>query len=105
MDGSAIGDTVEHDRLGRFVAGNSDWHARKARLAALTEQLSSEYDAGSAIARQLIKIAAQHLDQAATTRNSVLRARATRLAAKVLDRLQRKPEPVQSIEDILGAVR
>jgi prophage DNA circulation protein len=92
MDGSATGTTACHDSTGKLLPGHTEWHARKRRLAALVEQLAGEYDARSPIAKQLLLIAAQHLDQAATTRSSTLRGRATRLAAKVLDRLQHKPE-------------
>ena len=93
MDGSATGTAEGHDRAGRLVPGHSEWAARKRRLAALVEQLSNDYDSRSAIARQLLQVAAVHLDQASRARNSVIRARATRLAAKVLDRLERKPQP------------
>ena len=93
MDGSATGTTEGHDKAGRLVAGHSEWRARKQRLAALVEQLSADYDSRSATARQLLEIAAAHLDQAARARSSVLRGRATRLAAKVLDRLERRPQP------------
>jgi hypothetical protein len=104
MDGSAISAAPGHDSNGRLLPGHNEWGARKRRLAALVEQLSDEYVATSPIAKQLLQIAAAHLDQAATTRNSVLRGRATRLAAKVLDRLQRKPEPPPpSLEEMLAA--
>jgi len=93
MDGSATGATEGHDKLGRLVPGHTEWQARKLRLAALVEQLSADYDSRSATARQLLEIAAAHLDQAARARSSVLRGRATRLAAKVLDRLERRPQP------------
>jgi len=93
MDGSATGAAAGHDKLGRLVPGHTEWQARKLRLAALVEQLSIDYDSRSATAQQLLAIAAAHLDQAARARSSVLRGRATRLAAKVLDRLERRPQP------------
>jgi hypothetical protein len=94
MDGSATGTAVGHDKVsGRLVPGHSEWQARKLRLAALVEGLGREYDAASPIAQQLLQIAATHLDQAARARNSAQRARATRLATRVLDRLERKPQP------------
>jgi hypothetical protein len=104
MDGSATSAAAGHDGTGRLLPGHTEWHARKRRLAALVEQLAAEYDTRSPIAKQLLLIAAQHLDQAATTRNSSLRGRATRLAAKVLDRLERKPPPpLPTLDEMLAA--
>lgn len=93
MDGSTTGTAAGHDSTGKLLPGHTEWHARKRRLAVLVEQFAAEYDARSPIAQKLLQIAAQHLDQASTTRNSTLRGRATRLAAKVLDRLERRPQP------------
>jgi hypothetical protein len=93
MDGSATSAAVGHDKVsGRLVPGHSEWQARKLRLAALVGELSREYNATSPVAQQLLQIAAQHLDQAARTRNSSMRGRATRLATRLLDRLDRKPQ-------------
>jgi hypothetical protein len=61
----------------QFKPGNSEYRPKKQRIAALAERLANDYDARSATAKQLLGIAAQHLDQAATTRNNAIRARAT----------------------------
>lgn len=93
MDGLAVGATADHDRLGRFVTGNSAHHEKRRRIAALITQLSVDYAAESPVAQQLLRIAAEHLDQAGRTRNHVIRTRSTRAAAKVLDRIPKRPEP------------
>jgi hypothetical protein len=92
MDGPATGTVEGHDALGRFTKRHGEYAAKKRRLAALVVQLTNDYDVRSATARQLIEIASRHLDQAATTRNNAIRARATRLATRLLDRLERKPQ-------------
>jgi len=101
--GSAKGTAAGHDKLGRLVPGHSEWRARKRRLAVLVEQLAVEYVATSHIARQLLSIAAAHLDQAARARSSALRGRATRLAAKTLGLLERKQKPQRTVtvDDLL----
>jgi hypothetical protein len=93
MDGSATTPTEGHSKAGRLVAGHTEWQARKLRLAALVEQLSHDYDTHSAIAQQLVQVVAVHLDQASRTRNSTIRARSTRLIAKLLNLLERRPAP------------
>jgi hypothetical protein len=66
--------------------------AKSRAILRETNELAREYDVTSAAARMLLKLAAQHLDAAEQARNSVLRARHTRLAMRVLDRLERKPQ-------------
>ena len=99
MDGSATGAAVGHDRSGRFVAGHTEYAAKRRRIAERVAALAQDFDAKSPVSQMLLRIAAEHIDQAATTRNSTLRVRATRAAAKVLDRIPRKPElPAPSLE-------
>jgi hypothetical protein len=93
MDGSASSAAAGHDRLGRFVSGHSEYAARQRRVAERLQQLCTDYDASSLANRQLLAIAAQHLDDAAVTRIAAKRARSTRAAMKILDRIPRKPEP------------
>jgi len=93
MDGSAIGNNAAHDQLGRFTTGNTEYRRKQQRIAAKTDELAREYDVAGAAARMLLKLAAQHLDAAEQARNSVLRARHTRLGLEVLASLQRKQEP------------
>jgi hypothetical protein len=109
-DGSAIAPKPGHDSTGKFIAGHNEYRARKDRIAALVDQLAADFDSHSATARQLMAIAAQHLDQAAMTRNSALRGRATRLATRLLDRLEKKPTKKlnafdQYVLDKYGATR
>jgi hypothetical protein len=109
MDESATV-AASSDKPWHFQRGNSAWHARKQRLAALVDQMAAEYDAKSPVAQQLLQIIATHLDQATTTRNNAIRGRATRLATRLLDRLERKPQQKpnafdQYIADKYGASR
>jgi hypothetical protein len=105
MDGSAIGNTSEHDRLGRFTAGNSAYAARRQRIEAKAEELALEYDVTTPSAKALVRLAAQHLDTAAMARNNVMVARHTRLAMKVLASLKRV-EPVlpASLDEYLDSL-
>jgi hypothetical protein len=80
------------DKPWLFAKGNTEYRTRKDRIAERVAQLATEYDANSAVSKQLLEIAAVHLDQAAMARNNALRSRSTRLAMKVLDRLERKPQ-------------
>jgi len=95
MDGAASGTAAGHDRRGRFVNGHSEYAARRRRVAERLEQLCADYDASSPVNRQLLSIAAQHLDDAAVTRIAAKRASSTRAAMKILDRVPRKPPPAQ----------
>jgi len=97
MDGAASGGTTGHDRLGRFVNGHSEYAARRRRVAERLQQLCIDYDASSPVDRQLLSIAAQHLDDAAVTRMAAKRASSTRAAMKILDRIPRKPPPAQLV--------
>ena len=98
MDGTAGGAVAGHDRRGRFVNGHSEYAARRRRVAERLEQLCADYDASSPVNRQLLSIAAQHLDDAAVTRIAAKRASSTRAAMKILDRIPRKPEPLPATD-------
>jgi hypothetical protein len=100
MDGSAAGAAAGHDRLGRFVNGHSEYAARRRRVAERLQQLEADYDAASPANRQLLAIAAQHLDDAAVTRVAVKRARSTRAAMKILTAVPRKqPSPPPTLAE------
>lgn len=103
-DGSAISATAAHDQLGRFTSGNSEYAAKRRRIADRVAQLSADYDVKSPTSQMLLRIAAEFIDQAEHTRNHAIRTRATRAAGKILDRLQRKPEPrPPTLQELLAA--
>src|SRR5215472_17071572 len=95
MDGATSGGTTGHDRRGRFVNGHSEYAARRRRVAERLQELCADYDASSPTNRQLLSIAAQHLDDAAVTRTAAKRTSSTRAAMKILDRIPRNPLPDQ----------
>jgi hypothetical protein len=104
MSGSEVGSNSAHDQLGRFTAGNTEYRAKRNRIAALVEQLSADYAATSGTAKALLRVAAEHLDAAAHARNNVLRSRATRMAAKTLALLRPAPEPpLPTLDELLAA--
>src|SRR5262249_41346695 len=93
IDGAAIAPAPGHDRSGKFTAGHSEYAAKRRRIAERVAALVQDYDAQSPTAMMLLRIAAEFLDTAERTRSHALRTRSTRASAKVLDRLERKPEP------------
>jgi hypothetical protein len=102
MNGSAFGRVSGHDpRSGRFTNGNSEYRARQQRVAERLQQLCADYDASRPVNRQLLSIAAQHLDDAAMTRIAAKRASSTRAAIKILDRIPRKPRPLATARELL----
>jgi len=104
MSGSEIGSNSAHDQLGRFTAGNSEYRAKRVRIAALVEQLAADYAATSGTAKALLRVAAEHIDAASRARNNVLRSRATRMAAKTLALLRPAPEPpLPTLDEMLAA--
>jgi hypothetical protein len=60
MDGSAIGAATDRDPLGRFKDGNSEWFAKRRRIAERVHRLSLDYDP-SPSQQMLFPIAAQAL--------------------------------------------
>jgi hypothetical protein len=105
MDDSATV-AASSDKPWLFRQGNTQYRARKQRIAERVAALATEYVATSAVSKQLLEIAAVHLDTAARTHSSALRGRATRLAVKVLDRLERKPqETLNAFDEYLAKKR
>src|SRR5262249_23261292 len=69
MDGSATGTAAAHDELGRFRAGNSEYRARKQRLAEIVQTLAAEFDPTPSQVR-LLPIIARHMDDAERARTA-----------------------------------
>jgi hypothetical protein len=99
MDGSAIGAATDHDRLGRFKNGNSEYAAKRRRIAERLVQLSADYNA-SPSQQQLLAIAARHLDDAAVARTAERRVRATNAATRILRLIPHKEPPLLSLEEL-----
>ena len=99
MDGSANG--TEHDPLsGRFQPGNSEWRAKKRRLAERLAQLIAEYDTSPALL-QVLTIAARHLEDAERGRTPLIRTRASNAARRLLADLPRKKKRAPALAGAL----
>ena len=93
MDGSAIGTASGHDRRrGRFVNGNTEYRARKDRLAERVRQLALDLDPSPSQC-MLLPIIARHLDDAERGRSAIARTRATNAARRLLKDIPRRPGP------------
>ena len=99
MHGSAIGAASDHDQLGRFKSGNTEYAAKRRRITERLVQLNADYDATPS-QQQLLAIAARHLDEAATTRRAERRVSATNAAQRILRSIPRRELPVQSLEEL-----
>src|SRR6516225_2162871 len=105
MDDQAIV-TPMSDKPWLFSKGNSEYARRKLRIAERVAALALEYNATGALAKQLLQIAATHLDAASMARSNSLRSRSTRLALKVLGQLERKPPPPKpTFDDFVRAAK
>jgi hypothetical protein len=104
MDGSGAGLAVAHDRLGRFVAGHSEYRAKRERIAERVRQLSLDYDA-SPSQRMLLPIIAAHLDDAERARSHDKRTRATNTAQRLLKLLKVKERPLPTMAEIMSGVK
>ena len=57
MNGSAIGRTAPHDqKSGRFAPGNTEYRAKRLRVAERVNQLGAEYNARSPVTLQLLRV-------------------------------------------------
>jgi hypothetical protein len=92
MDGSAAGTAAAHDELGRFRAGNSEYRARKQRLAEIVRTLAAEFDPTPSQVR-LLPIIARHMDDAERARTAERRIRASNTVRRLMRDLKRKPAP------------
>jgi hypothetical protein len=90
MDGSASGTVSAHDELGRFRAGNSEYRAKKQRLAEIVQTLAAEFDPTPSQAR-LLPIIARHMDDAERARTAERRIRASNTVRRLMRDLKRKP--------------
>ena len=96
MDGSAIGTASGHDRRrGRFVNDNTEYRARKDRLAERVRQLALDLDPSPSQC-MLLPIIARHLDDAERGRSAIARTRATNAARRLLKDIPRKSGPLAS---------
>jgi hypothetical protein len=103
MNGAIITRTPGHDpRNGSFTAGNSGRTARKRRIAARLEQLLADHDPTPS-QRQLLAIAAGHLDDAERCQTAIARTRATNAARRLLKDIPRKPPaaPLPTARELL----
>jgi hypothetical protein len=99
MDGSAIGAVTDHDQLGRFKSGNTEYAAKRRRVAELLAQLAVDYDA-SPSQQQLLAVAALHLDDAVVARTAERRVRATNAATRILRSIPRREAPTLSLREL-----
>ena len=107
MDGSASGTAAAHDkRSGRFQSGNSEYRARKDRLAERERQLTLDFDP-SPSQRQFLPIIARHLDDAERARTAERRVRAGNAANRLLrliPKRQRQEEPLITARELLERI-
>jgi hypothetical protein len=103
MDGSEIGTASDHDQLGRFTNGNSEYRARKDRLAERVRRLTLDFDP-SPSQQMLLPIIARHLDDAQRARTAERRVRAGNAANRLLrliPRRKRPEEPLMAARELL----
>jgi hypothetical protein len=80
----------DHDRLGRFTSGNTDYRAKRDRIAARLAQLIADHDPTPS-QKQILAVVAHHLDDAERARSLVQRVRAGNAARRLLKDIPRKP--------------
>ena len=88
-NGSANSAVIAHDSVGRFGPGNSEYFAKKARIADRIAQLAADYDP-SPSQRQLLPIIARNLDDAERGRTANARVRAANAANRLLRSLRKR---------------
>ena len=88
--------TASNDKPWRFRPGNSEYRAKKQRIAARLEQLLADHDPTPS-QKQLLAIIAGHLDDAERARSAIARTRATNAARRLLKDIPRKPLPAQLV--------
>jgi hypothetical protein len=95
--------SASSDKPWRFRTGNSEYRAKKDRIAARLEQLIADYDPTPS-QRQLLAIIAGHLDDAERARSLVQRVRAGNAARRLLKDipLRQRPQPKPKTAKELG---
>jgi hypothetical protein len=94
MNGSANGVTAAHDPIsGQFLPRNSEYRAKRQRLADRLAKLRVDYDP-SPSQEMLLVVIAGHLDDAERCRSAVARTRASNAARRLLKDIPRKPPAV-----------
>ena len=82
--------TTSSDRPWLFQSGNSEYRAKKQRIAARLAQLIADHDPTPS-QKQILAVVAHHLDDAERARSLVQRVRAGNAARRLLKDIPRKP--------------
>jgi len=88
--------TTSSDRPWLFQSGNSEYRAKKQRIAARLAQLIADHDPTPS-QKQILAVVAHHLDDAERARSLVQRVRAGNAARRLLKDIPRKPPPAQLV--------
>ena len=91
-DSSSV--TTSSDKPWLFQSCNSEYRAKKQRIAERLAQLVADYNP-SPSQKQLLAVIAGHLDDAERCRSAIARTRATNAARRLLKDIPRKPPPAQ----------
>jgi hypothetical protein len=91
-DSSSV--ATSRDRPWRFQAGNTEYRAKRDRIAARLAQLIADHDPTPS-QKQILAVVANHLDDAERARSLVQRVRAGNAARRLLKDIPRKPPPAQ----------
>jgi hypothetical protein len=98
-DSSAV--TTSSDKPWLFRSGNSEYRAKKQRIAERLAKLRLDYDP-SPSQQMLLVVIAGHLDDAERCRSAIARTRATNAARRLLRDIPRKAplasHPAQALE-------
>ena len=101
-DSSAV--TTSSDKPWLFQSGNSEYRAKKRRIAERLAQLVADYNP-SPSQKQLLVVVAGHLDDAERCRSAIARTRATNAARRLLKDIPRKPKsPVLAADQAAQAL-
>ena len=93
-DSSSV--TTSGDKPWLFQSGNSEYRAKKQRIAARLAQLIADHDPTPS-QKQILAVVANHLDDAERARSLVQRVRAGNAARRLLKDIPRKPPPAQLV--------
>ena len=102
-DSSSV--TTSSDRPWLFQAGNSEYRAKKQRIAARLAQLIADHDPTPS-QKQILAVVANHLEDAERARSLVQRVRAGNAARRLLKDIPRKPVSAQlTARELLDRLR